>query len=44
MQAWGRRYKDVYLNGALNEFIRGAEQVKILSLDRFVSLANQGNL
>ena len=40
----GWRYKDVYLSGALNEFIRGAERVNIVTLDRFVSLANQGKL
>ncbi len=40
----GWRYKDVYLSGALNEYIRGAEQVHIVSLDRFVSLANQSKL
>ena len=42
---WGCvRYKDIYRSGALNEFIRGAEQVRIVSLDRFVSLANQSKL
>ena len=40
----GWRYKDVYLSGALNEYIRGAERVNIVSLDRFVSLANQSRL
>lgn len=40
----GWRYKDVYLSGALNEYIRGAEQVNIVSLDGFVGLANQGRL
>ena len=40
----GWRYKDVYFSGALNEYIRGAERVNIVSLDRFVSLANKSNL
>lgn len=40
----GWRYKDVYFSGALNEYIRGAEQVNIVPLDRFVSLANQSKL
>ena len=40
----GWKYKQFYISGGLNPFIKNAKLVKIYSLDRFVSLANQGKL
>ena len=40
----GWRYKNFYISGGLNPFIKNAQLVKIYSLDQFVTLANQGQL
>ena len=40
----GWKYKDFYIDGGLNPFIKNANLVKIYSLEQFVSLANQGKL
>ena len=40
----GWRYKDFYISGGLNSFIKNAQLVKIYSLDQFVTLVNQGQL
>ena len=40
----GWRYKDFYISGGLNPFIKNAQLVKVYSLDQFVTLANQGEL
>ena len=40
----GWKYKDFYISGGLNPFIKNAQLVKIYSLDQFVTLANQGEL
>ena len=40
----GWRYKDFYLKGGLEPFIANSDMVNIVSLDRFVGLANQGKL
>ncbi len=40
----GWRFKDFYLSGGLKEFLINADLVNIVSLERFVELANQGRL
>ena len=40
----GWTLRDFYVRGGLNEYIRGAENVQIVTLERFVATANQGNL
>ena len=40
----GWKYKDFYVNGGLNPFIKNAKLVRIYLLEEFVSLANQGQL
>ena len=40
----GWRYKEFYLKGGLDRHLSNPELVDIVSLDRFVGLANQGNL
>ena len=40
----GWRYKEFYLSGGLNPYLANADMVNIVSLERFVMLANQGNL
>ncbi len=40
----GWRFKEFYLSGRLREFLVNADLVQIVSLERFVELANQGNL
>lgn len=40
----GWRYKDFYLSGGLTPYIANADMVSIVSLEQFVTLANQGRL
>jgi hypothetical protein len=40
----GWRFKEFYLSGGLNAFLVNADLVNIVSLERFVELANQGKL
>ena len=40
----GWTYKEFYLNGGLNPYLLHADMVNIVSLDRFITLANQGRL
>lgn len=40
----GWRFKDFYLSGGLRSFLVNADLVNIVSLERFVELANQGKL
>lgn len=40
----GWKFKDFYIDGGLNPFIKNANLVKVYSLEQFVSLANQGKL
>ncbi len=40
----GWKYKEFYLGGGLNDRVVDADQVKILSLEQFVAVANQGAL
>ncbi|MYA60163.1 MAG: hypothetical protein F4X40_06350 [Chloroflexi bacterium] len=40
----GWRFKEFYLSGGLNTFLINADLVSIVSLERFVELANQGRL
>ncbi len=40
----GWRFKDFYLNGGLNPHLTNAHKVKVVSMEGFISLANQGNL
>ncbi len=40
----GWRFKEFYLSGGLNHFLVNADLVNIVSLERFVQLANQGRL
>ena len=40
----GWRFKEFYLSGGLNTFLVNADLVNIVSLERFVELANQGAL
>ena len=40
----GWRFKEFYISGGLNPYIKNAHLVKIYSLDQFVTLANQGQL
>ena len=40
----GWRYKEFYLSGRLKSYLANADMVNIVSLERFVTLANQGNL
>ena len=40
----GWRYKDFYLSGGLTPYIANADMVSIVSLEQFVTLANQGKL
>ena len=40
----GWRFKEFYLSGGLNAFLINADLVNIVSLERFVELANQGRL
>lgn len=40
----GWKYKEFYLGGGLNERVVNADQVRIVSLERFVAVANQGAL
>ena len=40
----GWRYKEFYLHGGLRPYLSNADMVNIVSLDRFVALANQGQL
>lgn len=40
----GWKYKDFYISGGMDPFIKKAKLVKIYSLEQFVSLANQGKL
>ncbi len=40
----GWKYKDFYLRGGLNPYLMNADMVSIVSLDEFVSRANQGRL
>ena len=40
----GWRYKEFYLSGGLRPYLVNADMVNIVSLERFIMLANQGNL
>ena len=40
----GWRFKQFYLDGGLQKFLVNADLVNIVSLERFVELANQGRL
>ena len=40
----GWRFKEFYLSGGLAPFLVNADLVNIVSLERFVELANQGRL
>ncbi len=40
----GWSLRKFYIGGGLNEFIRGSENVRIVTLERFVATANQGQL
>jgi len=40
----GWTLRDFYLNGGLEKYLRYVDLVKIVSLETFVSLANQGKL
>ena len=40
----GWKYKDFYVGGGLNTFIRNADRVNITTLETFVGAANQGRL
>jgi hypothetical protein len=40
----GWRLRRFYVEGGLNEFIQGTEQIKIMTLETFVALANKGEL
>ena len=40
----GWRYKEFYLSGRLKSYLANAEMVNIVSLERFIMLANQGKL
>ncbi len=40
----GWRFKEFYLQGGLNRYLANADLVNIVSLERFVQLANQGQL
>ncbi len=39
-----RPLRDFYVNGGLEPYIRGTENVRIVTLERFVALANQSEL
>ena len=40
----GWKYKQFYIEGGLRPYLANADMVNIVSLDRFVALANQGRL
>lgn len=40
----GWRYKEFYLSGGLQPYLLNADMVNIVSLERFIMLANQGKL
>ena len=40
----GWRFKDFYLSGSLNPYLTNADMVSVVSLERFVGLANDGRL
>ena len=40
----GWRYKEFYLSGRLKSYLANADMVNIVSLERFIMLANQGKL
>ena len=43
-EGWKPKLKALYTSGGLSEYIRGTEQVEILTLEGFVAKANQGKL
>lgn len=40
----GWSLRDFYINGGLNKFFKDASKVSIVTLERFIALANQGDL
>lgn len=40
----GWRYKEFYLSGGLKPYLANSDMVNIVSLERFIMLANQGKL
>ena len=40
----GWKYKEFYLSGGLRPYLANADMVNIISMERFVMLANQGKL
>ena len=40
----GWRYKEFYVSGGLRPYLANADIVNIVSLERFIMLANQGKL
>ncbi len=40
----GWSLREFYVSGGLHQYIRGAENVQIVTLERFVATANQGQL
>jgi len=40
----GWKLRDFYISGGLNTYLKNIDAVKVMSLEAFVALANQGNL
>lgn len=40
----GWSLRDFYIKGGLNDFIKGSEKVKLVTLEHFIRIANQGKL
>jgi len=40
----GWALRDFYISGGLSKFMRNVEKVKIVTLERFIALANEGKL